>query len=190
MSILCLKHFIQLYSIVCNIRKKTTCSFPPPIYCHNFVAPPITSSPPPPKKKKTQATSRSKAKHQFTTPRVGLGIVEPQEKRAQSWILKRQIFWSFSKIMCQVCWHVAWVWILIFGTLQRLQGATLLQLYQHQFLQNDVRISSLCQQVLHSSPTVLSEREHSCEDGARKPAVCTTGWSHLSNIEDLAAHST
>lgn len=53
MSMLCLKHFIQFYSIVCNIRKKTTCSFPPPIYCHNFVAPPITSSPPPKKKKDT-----------------------------------------------------------------------------------------------------------------------------------------
>lgn len=60
--------------------QKMTYYLPPPIYCHNFVAPPEYQQRPPPK---TQATSRSKAKHQFTTPRVGLGIVEPQEKHVQ-----------------------------------------------------------------------------------------------------------
>ena len=65
--------------------KKRHIIYPLPSIATTLLHPQINSSAPP--KKKTQATSRSKAKHQFTTPRVGLGIVEPQEKCAQSLIL-------------------------------------------------------------------------------------------------------
>lgn len=145
--------------------KKKHITYPLPSIATTLLHPQLPAASPP-TKKNTQATSRSKAKHQFATPRVGLGIVEPRERHVQSWVGKRYKLFDFlSKItMPQVCWHVAWVWFLIHCLEQRCIFVPASVFRKRWSASSRVSASKSCTQV----PTVLSEREHSCETRCKK----------------------